>query len=72
MTNPLLFLAMLGCCVALASPAQAQDIAPQVWVNAGLLSYHLNRNNDYRERNWGLGAEAIVAPVLAVEIGAQL
>jgi hypothetical protein len=72
MTNPLPFLAMLGCCAALASPARAQDIAPQVWVNAGLLSYHLNRNNDYRERNWGLGAEAIVAPDHALLLGTYL
>jgi hypothetical protein len=72
MKKPTSFLAVLGCCAALASPARAQDIAPQVWINGGLLSYHLNRNKDYRERNWGLGAEAIVAPDHAFLLGTYL
>jgi hypothetical protein len=72
MKNPTSFLAALGCCAALAFPAKAQESAPQVWVNGGLLSYHFNRNNDYREKNWGLGAEAVLAPDHAVILGTYL
>jgi hypothetical protein len=72
MKNPTSFLAALCCCAALAFPAKAQENAPQVWVNGGLLSYHFNRNNDYREKNWGLGAEAVLAPDHAVILGTYL
>jgi hypothetical protein len=72
MKNPTSFLAALGCCAALALPARAQENPPQVWVNGGLLSHHLNRNNDYREKNWGLGAEAILAPDHAFILGTYL
>jgi hypothetical protein len=72
MKNPTSFLAALGCCAALAFPAKAQESAPQVWVNGGLLSYHFNRNNDYREKNWGLGAEAVLALDHAVILGTYL
>jgi opacity protein-like surface antigen len=76
MRTPALFLAALGCCAALASPAAAQESAPQVqpqlWLNAGLFSYHFNRDRDYRERNWGLGAEAIVAPDHVLLLGTYL
>jgi len=30
-----------------------------VWVNAGLLSYHAQRDQGYRENNWGLGFETM-------------
>jgi hypothetical protein len=30
-----------------------------VWVNAGLFSYHKDRNQGYRESNWGLGFETM-------------
>lgn len=33
----------------------------QVWVNPGVFAYHLDRSKDYRERNWGIGAEALFA-----------
>jgi hypothetical protein len=72
MKNPLPFLAVLGCCAALACPAKAQESAPQIWVNGGLLSYHFDRNKDYRERNWGLGAEVIFAPDHALTLGTFL
>ncbi len=72
MTNPTSFLAALGCCAALAFPASAQESSPQVWINGGLLSYHFDRNKNYRERNWGLGAEAIIAPDHALLLGTYL
>ena len=34
-----------------------------------MLSYHFNRNKSYREFNYGLGAEAIVAPNHAFMLG---
>lgn len=40
-----------------------------VWINAGLLSYHLDRSKDYRELNYGLGAEAVLAPNHALMAG---
>jgi hypothetical protein len=55
-------LAVLCLGATLALPAAAQESSPQIWINGGLFSYHLKRGNNYRERNWGLGAEAIVAP----------
>jgi hypothetical protein len=72
MKNPMAFLAALGCCTALAFPARAGENGLQIWVNGGLLSYHFNRNKDYREQNWGLGAEAILAPDHAVVVGTYL
>lgn len=72
MKKPMPFLAALGCCAALASPARGEENAPQVWINGGLLSYHFDRSKDYRERNWGLGAEAIIAPDHALMLGTYL
>jgi hypothetical protein len=66
------FLAALVLCAVLASPASAQEYSPEVWLNGGLFSYHLNRGNNYRERNWGLGAEVIVARDHALLAGTYL
>ena len=46
-----------------------QDRKPQVWVNAGLLAYHFDRDKHYREFNYGLGAEAVYGPNHAVMAG---
>jgi hypothetical protein len=72
MKKPLSYLAALACCTTLASPAEAQDSSPQVWLNGGLFSYHLHRDRGYREKNWGLGAEAILAPDHALLLGTYL
>jgi antimicrobial peptide resistance and lipid A acylation protein PagP len=34
---------------------------PQVWLNPGMYSHHF-RQGDYRQDNYGIGAEVIVAP----------
>lgn len=47
-----------------------QERKPQVWVNAGLLSFHLDRSKDYREFNYGLGAEVVFTPEHALMVGA--
>ena len=43
-----------------AFPAEAAELAPQVWINPGMYSYHFNRHSGYRENNIGLGAEILV------------
>jgi hypothetical protein len=49
---------LLGCA---SSAAPADDSPTQVWLNAGGYSHHF-RKGDYREDNYGIGAEVIVAP----------
>lgn len=39
-----------------------QDRKPEVWLNAGMLSYHFDREKHYREFNYGIGAEAFFTP----------
>jgi hypothetical protein len=56
--------------IVLAGAALSGHAQTQVWVNAGFLSYHVDRNADYREGNWGLGAEAVFAPAHAAVAGA--
>ena len=66
-------LAALGLALVVGQAAAAGDPElPQVWLNAGLHSYHFNRNKDYREQNWGLGAEVLLAPDRAVLVGTYL
>ena len=66
-------LAALGLALVVGQAAGAGDPElPQVWLNAGLHSYHFNRNKDYREQNWGLGAEALLAPDHVVMVGTYL
>src|SRR5437773_151483 len=71
MRNSKWFLALLaGGSLALSgSGAAAQEHDTQVWVNAGLLSYHFDRNKNYNETNLGLGGEALLAPDHALMAG---
>lgn len=65
--------ALLASCWAL--PCRAQDPEPfktEVWLNGGVLSYHFRRNQDYREDNWGFGAEVQFAPRHSVLAGTYL
>jgi hypothetical protein len=67
--------ALLGCAGAFcASTAGAQQLniaefKPRVWINAGLRSYHFDRQKDYRESNWGLGGEYVFKPNHVAMIG---
>ncbi len=45
-----------------ASIAPAQDHSTKVWLNPGAYSHHFKRDQDYREDNYGVGAEVVVAP----------
>ena len=55
----LLNVAAAACASAYCASAPAQEFSFPVWVNAGLLSYHVDRNQGYRENNWGLGFETM-------------
>jgi len=54
----------LAACLALALTTQraSSEDYPQVWLNPGFLSYHADREADFRENNIGFGAEAVFAP----------
>jgi hypothetical protein len=55
----------LAFCLALGFAgrrAAASEDYPQVWLNPGFLSYHADREADFRENNIGFGAEAVLAP----------
>jgi hypothetical protein len=57
------------------SPSRADDsgqFKTEVWLNGGVLSYHFRRDQDYREENWGFGAEALLARRHAVLAGTYL
>lgn len=45
-----------------ASAAAAADDGMKIWVNPGWQSYHFDRSQDFREENYGLGAEVHFAP----------
>lgn len=65
--------ALIGCAATVcALEVGAQEYQPKVWVNAGLLSHHFDRQKDYRESNWGLGAEYVFSPNHAAMIGTYL
>jgi hypothetical protein len=54
----------LAVCLALGFTTRcaAGEEYPQVWLNPGFLSYHADRETDFRENNVGVGAEAVLAP----------
>jgi hypothetical protein len=56
------------------SVADAADteFSPQVWLNAGLFSYHFDRSLDLREDNVGFGAEVLVVPDHALMAGSYI
>lgn len=58
-------IARLLCFLLVASSsARAEDVkpSPQVWLNAGFLSWHFDRSKDLRGDNWGVGAEVVFSP----------
>jgi len=44
------------------TPAAADEARTQVWLNPGMLSLHFKRDQDYRDTNYGIGAEVFVKP----------
>ncbi len=67
MKNRKWFLALVAAAGAMGCVPCAH--AQEVWVNAGMLSYHFDRSRPHREFNYGLGAEAIFAPDHALMAG---
>jgi hypothetical protein len=60
-------------CMALdGADAADTEFSPQVWLNAGLFSYHFDRSLDLRENNVGFGAEILVAPDHALMAGTYI
>jgi len=59
-----LFLAALS--IAYAEDAESSR---QVWLNPGFFSWHFDRTQDFREDNWGVGVEVVLAPDHAVMAG---
>jgi hypothetical protein len=65
--------ALAASCWALPCPAQEPaQFKTEVWLNGGVLSYHFRRDKDYREENWGFGAEALFARRHGVLAGTYL
>ena len=64
---------LFGFCMALSGADAADtEFSPQVWLNAGLFSYHFDRSLDLRENNVGFGAEVVVAPDHALMAGTYI
>ena len=53
------------------SGAYAADIETQrqIWLNPGFFSWHFDSNKDFRQDNWGVGVEVVLAPDHAVMAG---
>lgn len=49
--------------------AADSESSPQVWLNAGFLSWHFERDEDLRGTNWGVGVEVVLTPNHAVMAG---
>jgi hypothetical protein len=66
-----LFLRMVLPFLAALSSAYAEDVQPsrQVWLNPGFFSWHYDRTRDFREDNWGVGVEVVLAPDHALMAG---
>jgi hypothetical protein len=52
--------ALAGVLLATCNAALAAE-PTKVWLNPGVYSHHLKRDQDYREDNYGLGAEVFVS-----------
>ena len=63
MTKSMCFLgAFLALSTALPQQASADDFKRELWVNPGFVSYHFDRSKSYRDFNYGLGGEMVLAP----------
>lgn len=68
------FLGVALLLLAVLSSARAEDAppSPQIWINAGFLSWHFESDEDLRGDNWGVGAEVVLKPEHAVMGGNYL
>ena len=58
----------LATLVIFSASAYAEDHATQVWLNPGVLTHHFKEGN-FREDNYGIGAEVVIAPEHALLAG---
>ena len=62
----------LTCGIVMADEPGTQDQTGEkmaVWINAGMLSHHFERNKNYRENNSGFGAEVAFSETNSVTAG---
>ena len=45
-----------------AAAAEDDDEGIQVWLNPGMFSHHFKDDREYREKNYGFGAEVFITP----------
>lgn len=60
---------LAGFCICWSLGAHARGPEPRIWVNAGVLSLHFDRDKDLREDNVGLGVEGVLRRDHAVMAG---
>jgi len=64
---------ILGFLAGMSSACAADsESSPQVWLNAGFLSWHFQQDKDLRGTNWGFGVEVAFAPDHAAMAGNYL
>src|SRR3954468_5836517 len=65
--------ALALCSLAASAQEQRGLVLPErktdIWLNAGFLSYHFDREKHYREFNYGFGGEALFTPNHGVMAG---
>lgn len=61
--------ALVAVCNAGATTADEGEFPAEVWLNAGLLSLHYDRNADFNEVNTGIGGEYRWTPSSALTAG---
>ena len=66
---PLLQTAILLLAVLPGARAEEAQPSSQVWLNAGFLSWHFQRDQDLRGTNWGWGVEVVLTPKHAAMVG---
>ena len=69
MIKSMCFLAALAAAGACSQKVSAQEYKRELWVNPGFISYHFDRSKHYRDFNYGLGAEYMLAPNHALIAG---
>ena len=69
MTNSKWFLCAAAALAVFSSSASAEEFKRELWINPGLYSYHFDRSKHYRDFNYGLGAEYLLAPNHALIAG---
>ena len=68
----LVILVGVSACIADELPAMAQDevnTSPNshnLWINAGMFSYHFNSETSHKDLNWGYGVQSFLSDTVSV------